>query len=444
LSRPMGEEVEGGLRELAAAGLIDASPEAHAPFELDGQPLGDRPVLRPADDEQLAQALAILSQHGMAALLRGGGSRLEIGNPARSIDVVLETRSLSGVSDFGCDDGVVKVRAGTPLSQLRDEVAAEGWALALDPPCAGATVGGTLAAAAVGPRLLGYGTPRDTVLGLDVVLASGERTRCGGRVVKNVTGYDVAKLYAGSFGTLGVMASAWLKLIPIPEVEQTLAASSTSFENMFAIAFEASRRVTARSAALLSPVAARCASVTSAASDDWVLVLELAGDELSCRADAGWLADRVRASEFQGIELVQQPELAQSGPGAVDRVRDLQGSVIETQSMRARFAALPTSLPAITEGIANECPGLVVYPGAGLVYAFSRGGTEAAIAAADACTRAAERAAASLVFEALPAAAKSGRDVFGELGDELALMRELKQRFDPTAVLNPGRFAGGI
>ncbi len=423
-------------------------------FEVDGHSLEGCPVVCPGDSDALGRSLAILSDHRMTALVRGGGSSLGIGNPPGPIDVVLETRGLSGVTNFEIDDGVVQVRAGTPLSVLRQQVEAEGWALRLDPPGAGATVGGTLAAGAVGPRVLGLGKPHDCVLGLEVVLGSGELTSCGGRVVKNVTGYDMAKLYTGSFGTLGVIASAWLRLSPISESKQILTVSSDNFENMFALSLEASRRASARAAALLSPLAAQRASVSGAdAVNQWVLVFEVAGDEAATRCDADWLKDRARASGAELVEFVElgEPvefaEPAESGnllEDAVDRVRALQAGTLATGGIRARLAALPTALCSIVDALANSCSELVLHPGVGLVYAFSAGGRQAGVAAIDACTHAAAQAGASLLLEALPAPAKIGRDVFGEFGPELELMRGLKQRFDPAGVLNPRRFVGGI
>ena len=440
-------------------------------FEVDGHSLEGCPVVCPGDSDALGRSLAILSDHRMTALVRGGGSSLGIGNPPGPIDVVLETRGLSGVTDFEFDDGVVQVRAGTPLSVLRQQVEAEGWVLRLDPSGAGSTVGGTLAAAAVGPRVLGLGKPRDCVLGLDVVLGSGELTTCGGRVVKNVTGYDMAKLYTGSFGTLGVIASAWLRLAPIAESKQILTISSDNFENMFSLSLEASRRASARAAALLSPLAAQRARVSGAdAVNQWVLVFEVAGDEAATRCDADWLKDRARASGAEFVELVEPVDRVERvepadrvervepadrldaqpvGPGpvfedAVDRVRALQAGTLATGGIRARLAALPTALCSIVDALADSCSELVLHPGVGLVYAFSAGGRQAGVAAIDACTHAAAKAGASLLLEALPPAAKIGRDVFGEFGPEIELMRGLKQRFDPAGVLNPRRFVGGI
>ena len=434
-------DLEGGLAALEELGVLrggageSGNGRARA-LELDGQSLGACPVLHPRDSEALGQSLSILSGHRMTALVRGGGSQLGIGNSPKPIDVVLDTRSLSGVGEFEQDDGVVQVRGGTALSLLRPQVEAEGWVLPLDPPGGAATVGGTLAAGAFGPRVLRYGRPRDCVLGLDVVLASGEHTSCGGRVVKNVTGYDMAKLYTGSFGTLGVIESAWLRLAPTPELERTLAVASVDFEAMFALALEASRRSTARAAALLSPKAARRARAGADEADDrWLLAQEFAGDEVATRSDAEWLRDRAKTRGLAVVEF---------GSGGFDRVRAMQQSTFEVEGVRVRVAVPPTALPTVVGAIADACEGLALYPGVGLLYAFSAGGIGAGTSALDACTRAAVQAGGSVVFEALPPAAKADRDVFGEFGPELALMRKLKQRFDPAAVLNPGRFAGRI
>ena len=138
--------------------------------------------------------------------------------PPPRADAVLSTERLVGIDEFDPSEGVCHVLSGTPLSELRERVAATGWELPLDPPGAGSTVGGCVAAASLGaPVLSGSEPPRDIVLGLEVALASGQRTRCGGRVVKNVTGYDLNKLYTGSFGALGVIEAAWLRLRPKPD-----------------------------------------------------------------------------------------------------------------------------------------------------------------------------------------------------------------------------------
>jgi len=172
---------------------------------------------RPADGEQLAELLTILGETGTPALLRGGGSQLGLGHPVPSARVLLEATGLRAEPVVDPEDGVAYLPAGATLFELRERVLKDGegrWEVPLDPCDAASTLGGALATAAPGPR---SGSPRDAVLGLDVTLATGERTRCGGRVVKNVTGYDLAKLYLGSLGGFAVIEAAWLRLRPVPE-----------------------------------------------------------------------------------------------------------------------------------------------------------------------------------------------------------------------------------
>jgi glycolate oxidase FAD binding subunit len=151
------------------------------PVEVDGCALAW--TLCPRDGEALGRVLAALAERRLGAVVRGGGSRLGLGNPPRGAALVLSTEALAGVDELDADEGVAHARAGTPLAALRDALADTPWELPLDPPGARSTLGGVLAAAAVGPRHLGWGRPRDLVLGIEVALGDGARARAGGRVV---------------------------------------------------------------------------------------------------------------------------------------------------------------------------------------------------------------------------------------------------------------------
>jgi FAD/FMN-containing dehydrogenase len=208
--------------------------------EVDGAKL--EIAIEPRDDQSLARSVATLAERGIGAIVRGGGTRIGFGNPPRGARVLLSTRRLAGVVEVDADEGVVRALAGTPLGEVRDEVLAAGWLLPFDAPGTHTTLGGVLATAAIGPRHLGFGRPRDLVLGLDVVLGDGARTRCGGRVVKNVTGYDLMKLQIGAHGAFGVIRAAWLRLRPLPESERTLSAVIGSDAASIARAVAAARR----------------------------------------------------------------------------------------------------------------------------------------------------------------------------------------------------------
>jgi glycolate oxidase FAD binding subunit len=381
-------------------------------------------TLRPADGEALARAVRVLADRGLSAVICGGGSRLALGNPPRGARLLLSTSALGGVLELDAGEGVVHALAGTPLALLRDAVAHSIWELPFDPPGARATLGGTLAAAAVGPRHLGFGRPRDLVLGLAAVAGDGLRARAGGRVVKNVTGYDLMKLHVGALGTLGVIESAWVRLRPRPACERVLCATLGERRDPMARGVAAARLASARAVALLDP---RLAGALEAEAAGWLLVVELAGDDAVVARDARALADELGAAEAK--------------PGALERVRDLQGETPDRDGLRFRVAVLGDRLDSVSDLLRAAGAALLVYPGSGLVFARFAAGVDAAWRGARAAARAGGGFA---VLEAAPASAKAARDVFGDAPEELALWRALRQRFDPAGVLNPGRFAGRL
>jgi glycolate oxidase FAD binding subunit len=387
-------------------------------------------TLHPADGAALSEAVRCLCAEGLAAIVRGASTRISVGNAPRRADVVLATDRIEGIEVLDADEGVARVRAGTRLGALRDAARAAGWELPLEAPVPEATLGGVVAQAVVGPCGV---HPRDCVLGLDVVLGSGERTRCGGRVVKNVTGYDLMKLHTGAFGTLGVIEAAWLRLRPLPEEQAWLAVEPAEGDAAFAAALLAARCASTRAAVLLDPPLARLVGRDTDGSR-YLLALELAGPLETVHRDRALLSVEIGARDCDAglVEraLARGVESA-AGPGLRFRVG--------VHAPRLAEAAAP---------LARAGAALAALPRAGLLLAdfpLSSAPDERAVDAAwQAAREAAGAGGGSFVLEAGPAWAKAGRDVFGEPGEGMGLMRALKARFDPQGVLNPGRFAGGI
>lgn len=416
--------------EALASQLADVVPEVlrvHPPLDVEGH--GVAITLAPTDAESLSRCLAALDARGAAVRVQGGGSRIAAANPPARLDCVLSTRALAGVDEFDVEDGVVRVGAGTTLRALREVVDPEGWTIGLDAWGPDATVGGVLSASAVGPRRLGLGPPRDQVLGLDVVLASGERTRCGGRVVKNVTGYDLAKLYTGAHGSLGVIERAWLRLRPSPEDRRTFVGVVDDLETAAALGLAVSRRESTQCCAL---VPGRVASAVTGRADAregafW-LVAELAGDAPVVVADAKWIGGELSTREADG-DVIARLATLEGGPAWV----------------RARTAVLPSAVAGLARDLGDAL--LSFHPGTGLLHAGAPSAegddAEAADRAAQIASAAGEHGAAP-VFDALPLALRRERDVFGEPGPERRLMEQLKLRFDPNGVLNPGCVQGRL
>jgi glycolate oxidase FAD binding subunit len=408
--------------ERLVAALGADSVFAHEPRVLEGAKL--EATLRPNGGEALATALRLLSEDALPALVRGGGTRLATANAPCRARVLLETQRLAEPAEIDAEEGVARLPAGAKLSALRGELAGSGWELPLDPPGVGATLGGALAAAAQGPC---FGSPRDVVLGLGFVLASGERIRCGGRVVKNVTGYDLAKLFVGSYGTLGVIEWAWLRLRPVPEETRICVAPLAADDGEAdAAALAAARRPTVRAAAWVD-AALHPAPLPEGAPR--ALVVELAGDAAAVEQDAAGLASALGAAPGE--------------PAALDAVREAQGA----GPLRVRIAALPSGLAVAAEALRNGGGAVLAYPARGLVWArFALEGPEderGASRALRAANEAARRAGGACLLEASPVAAREGREVFGGTAATLALERAIKRQYDPAGILNPGRFAGG-
>jgi glycolate oxidase FAD binding subunit len=260
-------------------------------------------------------------------------------------------------------------------------------------------------------------------LGLTVVLASGERVRCGGRVVKNVTGYDLNKLYSGSLGSLGVIESAWLRLRAAPERSTFCEVETESVADACRCAHAAARCISGRAVAL-----------KSARAGGWRVVVELAGDGLAVEHDLVSLR-----SEFAANDASVE---------AIDRIRDAQAKSPLSMGLRFRLGVLPTRLEWALSELRAAGASLLAYPRLQLVFAdfgFEASEPEGQV---DEVFRTLEsiarRAGGSYVCESAPASVKSDRDMFGNLGASAPIVRALKLQFDPTGVLNPGRFAGRI
>ncbi|HEY7781082.1 MAG TPA: FAD-binding oxidoreductase [Ktedonobacterales bacterium] len=186
---------------------------------------GTRPLVvgEPASDEELAAALAFANDQGLAVIIRGGGTQMDMGAPSRAGEILISTAALDGIVEHAPHDQTITVRAGTPIAALQARLAESRQWLALDSVLApGATIGGIIATNASGARRLRYGGVRDQLLGVRVALADGTIARGGGKVVKNVAGYDLPKLFTGALGTLGVVLAATFRLYPLPAASRTV------------------------------------------------------------------------------------------------------------------------------------------------------------------------------------------------------------------------------
>ena len=379
---------------------------------------------RPGSAEDCAAVLRACADAAETVRVRGGGTKDHLG--ARPVtDVVLETASLGGILDHVPEDLTVTVGAGMRLDALRAALAAHGQFLPLDPPHAarGATVGGVIAANSNGFSRYRYGGVRDLLLGLRVALADGTVARAGGRVVKNVAGYDLNKLYTGSLGTLGIITEATLKILPVPPVHAATSADFGTGADAFGAA-DALVRTSLRPTALI---------VERMADRRWRLVVAASGEQAPVDR-AIRETGRAASTRAGTITPIADPDQALDAlREIVDRAED--GAVIR---VTLPLAAQTPFAEAATR--ADRTVRIVADAATGTAYVHLRGDDVTVRTIADALLANARVLGGSgRVERAVPGLDAS--DIPDPSG--AFLMRRLKQAFDPRGVLEPARMVLG-
>jgi glycolate oxidase FAD binding subunit len=414
-----------------------AGPEHTRPGDAADEVDGVRPdlVVEPGTVDGVREVMRTAHQAGLRVVVRGGGTKLGWGAPPAGLDLLLSTAGLDQVLEHAAGDLVVRAQAGVRLADLQRKLTPAGQMLALDPPEEGATLGGIVATGASGPRRLRYGTPRDLLIGVTVVLADGTLAHSGGKVVKNVAGYDLGKLFTGSFGTLGVLVELIFRLHPLPAAAGLAVAEVVTAER-------AGAAVRALSASSLVP---------SAVELDWP---DPAGRGMLSVLVEG-VAPGVEAQTGAAAELLAEHGKARVlDPGEVDAAVAALGALPwtpEPEVLGVKVATVPADLPVALTALwevagAHDLDAQVRgHAATGVLTAALRGGDAAAQAAfvTDARDRLALGEATLVVRQATPEV-KKAVDVWGPAGDAIDLMRRVKRQFDPEGVLSPGRFVGGI
>ena len=413
-----------GVQDLERDGLVGA---AAGSYEVDG--VAARFVAWPRSVSEASQVLRAAAADGLAVTFAGGGSKLGLGNPPERADLVVSTERLDQVLEHAAGDLVVRAQAGVRLADLQAALAPAGQWLALDPPEPRATLGGVVAANASGPRRLRYGTVRDLIIGTTVVLADGTVAHAGGKVVKNVAGYDLAKLFCGSLGTLGLVAEVIFRLHPLPAAAAvvTLQVEGPT---------QAGQAVQRLGRSTLEPSAAELTLDEGGWPGRLTVVFEGIQPGVESQAAA--------AAELLG----RVGEAAVAGPGGVEAALGQLGArPFEQAELAVKLAHPPSELPGVLTDLLSVPLGWVVsaHAATGVTWAGARAGDPGQAAAAIGGLR--ERLAArggSLVLVGGSPELKRAVDVWGPPGDAIGLMRRVKERFDPDRRLSPGRFVGGI
>jgi glycolate oxidase FAD binding subunit len=440
------ETLAARIQEYAPAIEVTTDSNAVLDYAVDGVLPGL--VVTPTTVEQAAQVVALIHQHSLTLLTRGGGTRMNLGGLPEQFDVVIETQRLTQVLEHEAPDLTCHVEAGITLATLQSQLASKGQWLALDPPGAEqATIGGLLASNASGPKRLRYGTARDLVIGLRVVQANGEIAHSGGRVVKNVAGYDLNKLYIGSLGTLGVIVEANFKLHPLPIAERTLL---LSFPNVA----DAMQTVIALLGSLLTPSAVELIDPGAASdmSDFSGLNLPGIGYTLAINFEGSMAAIDRQVDEARILARRHGALLADDLTGnEQNRFWDVVRK--QTQgTVTCKVAILVSQVASYLQMLEHVCrrhdleAAIVAHAGNGILYVELRpnDATPRLVEAITELRRHAKEARGSLVVERCPVDLKRHISIWGEPGSDFYLMQRLKQQFDPKGTFVRGRFVGEL
>jgi glycolate oxidase FAD binding subunit len=384
-------------------------------------------VTAPADAQQIAEVLKFATANGLVVMPSGGRTKLGWGNPVAP-DIELSLARLNQVREHAWQDMTCTVQAGCAWAAMQDQLRRHGQMVALDPLWPDlATVGGVVAVNDSGALRLKYGGLRDVIIGMTVVLADGTIAKSGGKVVKNVAGYDIHKLMTGSFGTLGVIVEVNFRLHPVEEHARTWTAMLR--EEGGCAAFSEPLRALIDSQIVPSGVQMRI-SGGACAVDIRVAGLPECMDEYGARIQ----------NIFGRLPLVAGTENVWGARQALFEKKD---------ALVLKVSVLPAEIAAIGEdlrqwSVDRGCEIEMVAQATGLMTVAIIAAPDAAVALLDRLRALMAASAGSVVALQAPGEWREKIDVWGPDRGTLPLMREIKRRFDPNRVLNPGRFVGNI
>ena len=421
------QALAGSVTSIVGADHVTIEPE----LNIDGV----RPKLlaRPGSAEEVAACMKVCSESGAAVVPAGRMTWLECGNPLKRAELMLSLERMRRIIDYSPPDLTATVEAGLTLSDFNAVTLRERQWLPLDPPgCRSASLGAIAACNSSGALRLGFGVPRDYVIGLKLVHADGTESKSGGKVAKNVAGYDMNKLYVGSYGTLAIIAELTFKLRPLPDRSSTIVITSKYRGPLFQLA----RRILGSELQPASVVLTRRLSkpVVSSSADD-ALLIRFIDSDAAVEHQVDWVRKAIDDTYKMSVLSDNEAEAVWA------EVADFNQHAI-----RVRLSLPLSDVPAVFEKafLAHLDCVAAADIGTGIIR-LGFDADEGSVAGQIKSLRAsAATHSGLLVIEKAPAEVRRSEDAWGDLGSTADLVRSIKASFDPQSLLNPGKFVLGL
>ncbi|MCZ0755059.1 FAD-binding oxidoreductase [Anoxybacillus sp. J5B_2022] len=421
--------------------------------EQDVHPLGNggKVAVYPQSEEAISKIVKYAHQNGKKIAIIGGGTKRGFGGLVECADILLSLANYSGIVEHAVADMVVTVKSGTPFQQLQDYLAEYNQKVALDPAWPQyATVGGVIAANESGPKRLGYGSARDSVIGLRTVYPDGTVIRSGGKVVKNVAGYDMNKLFIGSMGTLGILSEVTIKLRPLPKYESLVLLSFQTGDidsiRSFAVQFLDS---------MMEPV---CLELLNPS-----LAERLVGQRAYTLAIGFEDVESAVHYQEEFVQRIQPPNTTiaifspqearsfwntfyQIGPNGANMKED--GNTVVEAVVKIGVVNLDVlHILRESELLQDVCHVNIEAHGGlahGLCQVYIKGAAESVTAAIEQLRATAVQRKGYAIVKHLPLSLRRTIDVWGGKPSYFFLLEGIKTKIDPNRILNDQRFVGGI
>ncbi|UCF82784.1 MAG: FAD-binding oxidoreductase [Desulfobacteraceae bacterium] len=477
------KEIVNGLAAIVGQDLIKIWPDIAAEYAVDG--MMPKAVIFPKNTKEVSEVVKFANQKNLAIVPRGTGSKMSMGNPPKRLDLVICTSRMNHMIDVDTSNLTITMEAGVKFRDIQARLATEedrcylpledltteadeascsdrsysGCFLPIDPSYSNtATIGGVVATNSAGPRRLLYNLPRDMILGVRVVAPNGEIAGAGGKTVKNVSGYDISKLMVGSMGSLGILCEMTFKLLPLPEKMETLL---LSFESLSDASDFASRIFDTS----LLPAAVEVMNGTTFANfrmEDvpkfrtgaYVVAVALEAFQEAVDRMATEIIDMARALRAKSHARIKYRAHLQFWLAVSDLDHTLAAKFPGLIKAKLNYRIsewkdiFNSSHKTLSQnGIEHA---ILAHAGSGiclinlLIDQSGNGLTDKVVEAMEQLLERSRGSGGNMIIQSAPTHVKKRLKVWGEVGSDFVVMQRLKEQLDPSSIMSPGRFVGGL